>query len=530
MSRGEDNSNTSSYGEDDTSGSAFSEIQNQQAVKNHNNQTIVRMKDIEDTYDVPIPRDPLKRIIGQDYAIRIARMAARQRRNLLLIGPPGIGKSMIAQALSFHLGQPSEELWIVHNPENPERPFFEIKTLEEIKKLKNQTQTSSEYGRLIPPSKAPSDVAIKLGYECEHCHKYSIPESRMCPHCNNSKRKRSSSRFSDLFTLSPLGAKSSDGLKVSKTISLPDGREEVLLFEEAGNSIRVYDQDAIEQSQAKKGPRPMKVLVPIRRSLFVQATGASDTELLGDCLHDPYGGHHKLGTAPYKRVVAGSIHEAHQGVLFVDEISQLGNMQRSLLTSLQEKRYPIIGRNPQSSGASVRVDNVPCNFVLVAACNIADLPKILPPLRSRIQGDGYEILLKTAMPDNEVNRLKLLQFIAQEIIRDDKIPPMDRRGIFEVMKASRLMAEQVDNEESSLTLRLRELAGLIKVAGDLAATNREDRISGNHVKNAMEIAKPLEQQIVQRYGSYEQALKSEKRGFSAEVGENEKTPFNQWNG
>jgi len=530
MSRGEDQNKTSSHSEDEVSSYHYSSEKNQYTTRESNNQATFRIKDIEDTYDVPIPRDPLKRVIGQDYAIRIARMAARQRRNLLLIGPPGIGKSMIAQALSFHLGQPSEEIWIVHNPENPERPFYEVKTLAEIKKLKNQTQTSSEYGRLIHPSKAPIDVAIKLGYTCEHCNKHSIPESRMCPHCNNSKRKRSSSRFSDLLTLSPLGAKSSDSSKVSKTISLPDGREEVLLFEEAGNSIRVYDQDAIEQSQAKKGPRPMKVLVPIRRSLFIQATGASETELLGDCLHDPYGGHHKLGTAPYKRVVAGSIHESHQGVLFVDEISQLGNMQRSLLTALQEKRYPIIGRNPQSSGASVRVDNVPCDFVLVAACNIADLSKILPPLRSRIQGDGYEILLKTAMPDNEVNRLKLVQFIAQEIIRDDKIPPMDRKGIFEVMKASRLIAEQVDNEESSLTLRLRELAGLIKVAGDLATTNREDRISVNHVKNAMEIARPLEEQIIQRYGSYEQALKSEKRGFSNDEGENEKMPFNQWNG
>ncbi|MFW9923225.1 MAG: ATP-binding protein, partial [Candidatus Thorarchaeota archaeon] len=382
-----------------------------------NDQNILRMKDLEDTFDVPIPKDPLKRIIGQDFAIKIARMAASQRRNLLLLGPPGIGKSMIAQALSFHLGQPSEEIWIVHNPENPERPFCEIKQLHELKLRKQQEVSSSEYGKLIHPSKAPFDVAVKLGYACEHCKNVSIPESRICPHCNNAKIKKNTSRFGDLLSLSPFVAKSTDGSKVSKAIQLPDGREEILLFEEAGNQIRVFDQEAIELSQAKKGPRPMKVLVPIRRSLFVQATGASSTELLGDCLHDPYGGHHKLGTPPYKRVVAGAIHEAHQGVLFIDEISQLGGLQRSLFTAMQERQFPIIGRNPQSSGASVRVDSVPCDFVLVAACNIADLPSILPPLRSRIQGDGYEVLLKTTMPDNEANRLKLVQFIAQEIIR-----------------------------------------------------------------------------------------------------------------
>lgn len=317
--------------------------------------------------------------------------------------------------------------------------------------------------------------------------------------------------------------------KVSKTIQLPDGREEVLLFEREGDFIRVYDQEAIELSQAKQGLRPMKVLVPIRRSLFVQATGASETELLGDCLHDPYGGHHKLGTPPYKRVVAGAIHEAHQGVLFIDEISQLGRLQRSLFTAMQEKKFPIVGRNPQSSGASVRVDNVPCNFVLVAACNIADLPYILPPLRSRIKGEGYELLLKTTMPDNESNRLKLVQFIAQEVLADGKIPPVDRRGIYEIIKQARVMAEKIDRIESSLTLRLREVSGLIRTAGDLAVINQEEIISGKHIKAAIDIAKPLEEQITQRYGSYEEAIKSENNGLSSRMVEGKSPPFNHWN-
>jgi len=437
---------------------------------------------------------------------------------------------MIAQALSFHLGHPSEEIWIVHNPENPERPFCEVKQLHELKNRHRQQTDGGEYGKLIHPSKAPFDVAVKLGFACEHCKKFSIPEARICPHCNQSKKKKSASRFGDLLSLSSYTASTTDGSKVSKAIQLPDGREEILLFEEAGNHIRVFDQEAIELSKAKKGPRPMKVLVPIRRSLFVMATGASETEFLGDCLHDPYGGHHKLGTPPYKRVVAGAVHEAHQGVLFIDEISQLGALQRSLLTALQEKKFPIIGRNPQSSGASVRVDDVPCEFVLVAACNIADLPHILPPLRSRIQGDGYEILLKTAMPDNEPNRIKLVQFIAQEIIRDDKIPAMDRKGIFEIIKCARMIAEKIDHEESSLTLRLRELAGLIKVAGDLAVTNREELITNKHVKMAMDIAQPLEEQIVQRYGSFEKALESERRGIPKVNTTDENAPFNNWNG
>ena len=127
---------------------------------------------------------------------------------------------------------------------------------------------------------------------------------------------------------------------------------------------------------------------------------------------------------PFERVIAGSVHEAHEGILFVDEITHLGELQRSILTAMQEKKFPITGRNPQSAGASVRVDNVPANFILVAACNMQDLKYILSPLRSRIVGSGYEILMEVSIPDNPENRLKYLQFIAQEINSDGKIPHM----------------------------------------------------------------------------------------------------------
>ena len=74
------------------------------------------------------------RVIGQEEAVTLARIAAKQRRHLLLVGPPGCGKSMIAQALSLHLSAPKEEIRIVHNPENPERPTVEVKREDEVRK------------------------------------------------------------------------------------------------------------------------------------------------------------------------------------------------------------------------------------------------------------------------------------------------------------------------------------------------------------------------------------------------------------
>ena len=66
-----------------------------------------KLEDIKTTADIIIPQDPLDRVIGQDEAKVLARIAAFQRRHLLLVGPPGTGKSMIGQALSIHLPRPT---------------------------------------------------------------------------------------------------------------------------------------------------------------------------------------------------------------------------------------------------------------------------------------------------------------------------------------------------------------------------------------------------------------------------------------
>src|SRR2546427_11393900 len=123
--------------------------------------------------------------------------------------------------------------------------------------------------------------------------------------------------------------------------------------------------------------------------------------------------------------------------MFIDEFPHLGLMQRFILTAMQEKRFPISGRNPQSAGASVKVESVPCDFIFVGACNIQDLPHIMSPLRSRITWGGYEILVETTMSDSYSNRAKLAQFVAQEIAADKRIPPATRDAAGIVIGESR---------------------------------------------------------------------------------------------
>ncbi|MCK4883903.1 MAG: ATP-dependent protease LonB, partial [Candidatus Diapherotrites archaeon] len=197
------------------------------------------------------------------------------------------------------------------------------------------------------------------------------------------------------------------------------------------------------------------------------------------------------------RVEPGMIHKANKGVLFIDEMSALSpKAQQELLTALQERKYSITGQSEMSSGAMVRTEPVPSDFVLVAAGNMEDLKGMHPALRSRIRGYGYEIFMNNHLDDTPENRYFIAQFIAQEVKKDEKIPHFSKEAVDEVVRIARVRA----GRKGKLTLKMRDLGGLVRAAGDLAKEDKLNKfVTMKHVKEAMELAKTLEQQVSDKY-------------------------------
>src|SRR2546428_7999528 len=121
----------------------------------------------------------MKGVVSQAEAIALGRIAANQRRPFLLVGTPGTGKSMIAQALSLHLPSVTEEIRVVHNPENPERPLIEVKQRDEV--LQEQNRLAGAEGDLIDPKEAPINVPERLGDHGVHCGAHSSPADAILP-------------------------------------------------------------------------------------------------------------------------------------------------------------------------------------------------------------------------------------------------------------------------------------------------------------------------------------------------------------
>ena len=443
------------------------------------------MKNFKTTAEIKVPEKLIDQLIGQDKAVEIIRKAAKQKRNVLLIGSPGTGKSMMAQAMAELMPMEQlEDILVYPNKDNENQPlvrilktypdfqyltkhkylmkYFHPKELESLKKETQKSFSINGLGKRIILFKKPQEderkvspllivgilaiilIAIIFFADVETDIKWFVIVAAL--------------GLGLLYVISNATA----GL----------GRR--LMPMQEGNTPKLL----IDNSQKHTAP-------------FVDATGSRSGSLLGDVRHDPLqtGG---LGTPAHLRVEAGAIHQANKGVLFIDEIASLKlNWQQELLTAMQEKKYAITGQSEMSSGALVKTQPVPTDFVLVAAGNLPDMQHIHPALRSRIRGGGYEVYVEDTMEDTPENEERLVQFIAQEVKRDGKIPQFTKEAAMEIIEEARRMS----GRRKSFTLNLRELGGLVRAAGDVAREGSAEFVTKAHVTEGKKVFKSIETQL-----------------------------------
>ncbi|WP_442920481.1 ATP-dependent protease LonB [Methanobrevibacter sp.] len=393
---------------------------------------------IKSSQDIEVPPLLIDQVIGHEESIETIKKAAKQRRNVLLIGDPGVGKSMLAKGMAQIL--PHE-------------------TLQDVLVYPNMEDNNHPLVRTVPAGEGKKIVKATKGSQRGHEERKTI------------------------ITMFAIGGILVIGFMYGRLLESIIAAALILLI-----SIQI---------KPKTNNMSPKLLVNNEESRFapfMDATGAHAGALLGDVRHDPYqsGG---LGTPAHERVEAGMIHKANRGVLYIDEIGTMSmKTQQELLSAMQEKQYAITGQSENSSGAMVRSQAVPCDFVLVASGNLQVLEGMHIAMRSRIRGYGYEVFMKDYMEDTTENREKLVQFVAQEVKNDGRIPHFAPDALDEII----LEAKRRSGKQNALTLRLRDLGGLVRSAGDVAIEKGADLVTAEHVVEAKRFARTLEQQIADR--------------------------------
>ena len=406
----------------------------------------IRSQEFKTSAEIQIPKRLVEQVIGQDEAVQVIKKAAEQKRHVILIGDPGTGKSMLARSMTEFLPKGEmQDVIAYHNLDDPNEPKI----------------------RVVPAGKGKEIVEIQKKEAAQR-----------------KEQRNSALTFLILLVvmMSAMGA-----------IFLGDINIAIL-----GIIAAIFLLILFRYSSPKKEsimvPKLLISHAQDEMPPFIDGTGAHAGALLGDVKHDPFqsGG---LETPAHERLEPGAIHKASKGVLFIDEINMLRiESQQSLLTALQEGKFSILGQSERSSGAMVKSEPVPTDFILVAAGNLDAVAGMHPALRSRIRGYGYEIYMRSTMPDNDENRQKLIRFVAQEVSKDKKIPHFDKSAIAEIIRE----AQRRSGRRGQLTLRLRELGGLIRVAGDIAVEQGVEIVEASQVLQAKVIARSLEQQVTDR--------------------------------
>ena len=436
--------------------------------------------EFESTEELKEPKDLEDIIKGQDIAKRQLKDAIRLRQNAILVGPPGCGKSLLANMLAEQYSVEIEkkervelqDQLLAHNFDDSFEPLALIlptpkgselrddlnKLLKDIKdkrvvigeskkkkkgvireEIKQYEQIKKQIERQEERLKKSSEDYVTIGpVNLEEFLKY-MTEGQERPPFRTIKKEDLLENFKNQYVrideeieklhwqLNPqkldITEKYAEYDKIKKFLErvLKD-LEENPLEEEIPRMMRtVMGNEQEKQLEAYKvnlivNNKDTKGL-PVQ---FIQ--NPTIQNMIGDVQHDPYG---LGGRKPHMRAKAGKLPKANGGIAIIDELITVFKnpiLNDYLLTALEERKVRIGGGHGLVGGgtsAGIETEPVEADCIIIGCANEDIRQYTSQKMARRFK---HKILFDDKMDNTKENRLAYADFIAYEVNDHNKNP------------------------------------------------------------------------------------------------------------
>ncbi len=486
-----------------------------------------RLGSFADTSQVPLPADPINRVIFQDRAKKAIRKIAQNKGHILMVGRPGTGKSMLANMFNKVLERSLGDYL---------RPRDCIVAYPG--KDRNHIRIAYENPARMDKVLAELNTAIESA-------RNSMDEFSLADQIRAARRVR-------------IGLMLATGIGAAAGVFFPPafiaaglaGMGSIFMYLQENNH-RVQEKIQRETNAGTRNDvkylqdQVPEILYDPRqdRDLMARVSEPSARNMKGGFRHDPYQSGN-LHTPSHKRAYLGA--HAKSPIIYIDELKTLVKVgyMADLLEIMQNKRYILEGGKSTGSGAADRSeDHLKADNIIVACCNHDTLAYLQQEgdgaFLSRIEDKGEVIQMESAVPETRENVRQVAQYVKQEInnlAREFEAAwgdVIEKEGHESVRKRSEHIYGRSLPEDFKLTVRefsknavleivkelrcraadgklsgiLRPINGIVKTAEFEAMFENAPLVEPRHVRRALEEHLSLEGSISLEVGEHKKYLK-----------------------
>ena len=362
-----------------------------------------RLDFFDDTSQIPVPEDPIERVIFQDRAKSAIRKIAQNKGHILMVGRPGTGKSLLANMFNDVLDQSLGDY---------------IRPKESIVGFPGKDKNHIRFAYEDPEK--IDEVLLNLNREIEAARN-SVDEFSLAEQIKSVKKVKWA-----LLLVTCISAVAGVFFPPAFIATGLTGIGAIFMFMQENNHKA---QERIQRDSHGSKQNAVKHLydnVPTilydprkDKDLMARVSEPDARNMKGGFRHDPYQSGN-LQTPPHKRAFLGA--HARSPIIYVDELKTLikvGYMS-DLLEIMQNKEYILEGGRNSGSGAADRSENhLRAENIIIACCNHDTLSYLQDEgdgaFLSRIEDKGEIIQMESSVPESLDSIREVAQYIKQEI-------------------------------------------------------------------------------------------------------------------